>query len=276
MIRAAGYICLWITFLPVLLTAQERVPSVAEMDAVINPPLLAGEKILYFDEEEINVGSMTEDSGPKVCHFNFRNISDDTVSILRVQTSCGCMKADFQPFAVAPGEKGNITIVFHPSGQSGTIYKPAFVYTGLSDRYPVAKIALRGEVVVTDPWRDYPYVMGSSLRMRRPEMRFSGISRTEIRTERLVCVNSGEKQLKLTAFSIPAWASFRTEPEEEIKAGEEADLVVVIDGRLLPPDIGNKFRFPIGIDGFDSLKNMLWVEVNLQNENIQDKQCMNQ
>lgn len=268
MMKFAGYIFLWMTLSPVLVFAQGRVISLAERDSVVNPALLCGEQVLHFDTPELNIGSLQEDAGPQTYRFRFTNIGKDTVLLNRIQTSCGCAEAAFDRTEMAPGENATITVVFRPSGQVGTIYKQAFVYTGLSEKYPTAKIAWVGEVKsAPGNWRDYPCSMGNALRLKRLKLQFTEINRSVIRTERLVCVNSGPVPLKLSALLLPAYAAFRTEPET-IYPGEEADIVIIIDGHLLPPEIKDTFRFPVLIEGINARPSdrTLWVEGALQNK----------
>lgn len=262
MMKLVGYIFLWMTLSPVPVLAQGRVISLAERDSIVNPPLLCGEEILHFDTPELNIGSLQEDAGPQTYCFRFANIGKDTVLLSRIQTSCGCAEAAFDRTEIAPGENATITVVFHPSRQVGTIYKQAFVYTGLSAKYPTAKIAWVGEVnSVPGNWRDYPCNMGNALRLKRLKLQFTEVNRTVILTERLVCVNSGPVPLKLSALLLPAYATFRTEPET-IKSGEEADIVIMIDGHSLPPEMKDTFRFPLLIEGINASPSdrTLWVE----------------
>ena len=270
--KFVGCMFLWIAFTPVLIFAQGRVISLSERDSIMNPALLEGEEVLHFDTLELNIGSLPEDAGPQTYRFRYRNVGGDTVWLDRIHTSCGCAEASFDRLAVAPGEDGVATVVFRPSGQVGTIYKQAFVYTRLSAKYPTAKIALVGEVKpVAGNWKDYPCSMGNALRLRRTKFRFTEMNRSAVRTERMVCVNGGSVPLKLSALLLPAYATFRTEPAT-ILPGEEADLVITVDGHLLPSKVEKQLRFPVLIEGIPAKPSdrTLWVEVILQSKNTAD------
>ena len=67
-------------------------------------------------------------------------------------------------------------------------------------------------------------------------------------SERVLCGNSGDQSLHLTALGLPAFAAFRTEPEV-ISPGSEADIVVTIDTSLIPAEKVGSFTFPIIIEG---------------------------
>lgn len=70
-------------------------------------------------------------------------------------------------------------------------------------------------------------------------------------SERILCGNSGDKPLRLSALIIPKFATFRTEPEV-IQPGSEADIVVTIDASLIPAGKEKTFTFPIIIEGVDA------------------------
>lgn len=260
-----GILILMILF-PAQLDAQGRVLSASEVDSIINPPLLKGNEVLHFDKKEMNVGQLSEDDTPVTFRFPFRNVSKEAVTIIRIYTSCGCTAADFDKSPVKPGEVREIKLTFNPHGQAGKVDKSAFVYTQLSRKQPTAKIALVGNVTPTkNPWVGYPCAMGNVLRLKRTTMQFRDMPRTAVRTERLVCVNSGKKELKLSALMIPRYATFRTEPAV-IPPGKEADIVITIDGNLLPPVTKGEINFPVIIDGIDTTpsERTVSVKVSLQ------------
>ena len=70
-------------------------------------------------------------------------------------------------------------------------------------------------------------------------------------SERILCGNSGDKPLRLSALIIPKFATFRTEPEV-IQPGSEADIVVTINTSEIPVERGKSFTFPIIIEGVDA------------------------
>ena len=77
---------------------------------------------------------------------------------------------------------------------------------------------------------------------------------------RIACANSGDKPLRLSASMLPAYASFRTEPEV-IAPGTEADIVVTIDMAKLPKR--GDLRFPMLIEGIKGRpsERMIYVKI---------------
>ena len=226
--------------------AQVKIVSRQELEAVQNPAMLEGDEVLRFVKSTINVGHLTEDDAPRTYRFEFTNVGKEAVRITRVVTSCGCTGAIFDKTPIIVRGKGIIELRYNPKDQAGTLNGRTFVYTNLSDKNPTSVIALTGEVLPTsDRWTDYPKVMGV-LRVKRKMMLFREVTTRTVQTERLVCVNSGNQPLRITAFSLPAYAVLHTEPEV-IQPGQEADIVVSIDGTKIGK--AGEVKFPVILMG---------------------------
>lgn len=253
----------FITLISVQFPAQGQVITRSEIDSIMNPGLLRGEEVLHFDSTEMNVGHLSEDDAPVTYCFRFRNVSKETVILTRLSTSCGCTDASFNKASVSPGDVGEIRLVFNPFEQAGILNKHVFVYTNLSKKKPVAKLSLIGKVLPTaNQWVDYPHAFGSALRLRSTHVQFREMTYTTIRSERLVCVNSGETPLKLSALMIPRYAKLHTEPSV-IAPGQEADIVITIDGKLMPPTVKTEFSFPVVAEGINTKPSERTIQVKV-------------
>lgn len=245
-VKLLTIITLMSIFLPVPIRAQVRIISRQELEAVQNPTLLKGAEVLRFVHPFVQVGRLTEDDAPRTYRFEFTNVSNQPVRITRVATSCGCTAAIFDKAPVAVKGKGVIELRYHPKDQAGTLNGRTFVYTDLSDKNPTAVIALKGEVLPTsDRWREYPKAMGA-LRVKRKTMLFREVTTHSVQTERLVCANSSNRPLRITALSLPAYAALHTEPAV-IQPGQEADIVVSVDGAKIGK--AGEVKFPVILQG---------------------------
>lgn len=88
--------------------------------------------------------------GAKVEHdFEFKNVGDLPLQIIKVDASCGCTVPDWQPKTpILPGKSGMIKVVFNTAGNPGTAYKEVTIKSnavvpGNKARYT---IVLKGEV----------------------------------------------------------------------------------------------------------------------------------
>lgn len=220
-------------------------------DSLINPPLMKqAEEILRFDKTVLDIGTLTEDDAPRTYRFTCTNVSDSTINLTHVRTTCGCAVAEVRTGNILPGEKREVALTYRPKNHPGTIDADAFVYLSSSDRTPVARLTLTGNVLPgADEWSRYPYAMGR-LRLKQNRMEFREVTHGKRPSERILCGNSGDKPLRLSASGIPKFAAFRTEPEV-ITPGSEADIVVTVDSSLIPADQGKVVTFTITIEGVE-------------------------
>jgi hypothetical protein len=248
--------------IPVQMIAQERGGSRQEkLDSILNPSIWKAGKVLCFDMTSVHIGTLSEDDAPVTYHFRYRNVSKQTVYVTKINTSCGCTAAKFSTVPIKPGEKGVIELTFNPFEQVGDFIKDAFIYSNLSDSAPIAKLVLTGKVLPTsNPWKGYPYIIGNTLGLKTKVLQLPDVAREGVRVERLVCVNTGDRALKLSALMLPEYVKFRTDPSV-IPPHTEADLVLSIDGRLLPPK--QQIDFRLVLDGISCRPSERIIQVSL-------------
>lgn len=207
--------------------------SRAQIDSIVNPTLHANAtKVLLVESSSIDLGKMSETDSPVSRTFRLRNVSNMPQRIIRVHTSCGCTVATYDEDFIAPDGEARVTLTYNPKNRPGTIDVDAFVYLEGSDRQPMARLSLHGEVIDSDAWRHLPQSMGT-LRMKRKEVHFAELPSKGKTTMRILCANSGVRPLKITSRILPSYVTLHTDPAV-IAVGEEADLVITIDVEKLP------------------------------------------
>ena len=218
-----------------------------QIDSIVRPKVNPqGAEQLRCDHDTHDLGTLSEDDKPVSHTFTLRNVSDKSVSIQRVRTTCGCTSAAFDSTAIAPGATTKVTLTYDPEGRPGTIDVNAYVYLADGSKQPTARLSLYGEVLDSDVWSHLPQTMGT-LRVKRKELTVRDLPTQGRPSVRIACANSGDKPLRLSASMLPAYATFRTEPEV-IAPGTEADIVVTIDMAKLPKRADTQ-RFPMLIEG---------------------------
>lgn len=233
-----------------LAVQAQKVPfrSRAQIDSLLNPPLMKNaESVLRFDSVVRHIGTLTEDDAPVTREFTCTNVSGKPVELALVRTTCGCMTADYRRGTIGAGESCKILLTYHPKNHPGTADSNAFVYLAGSEKTPVARLTLLGNVLSgADEWARFPFFMGK-LRLKRKsvEIKFGPGGKA---VERILCGNSGGETLRLSAQLIPNYAAFRTEPET-ISPGGQADIVITVDKALLPQGKKDGFTFPIVVGG---------------------------
>lgn len=80
-----------------------------------------------FAKEEHDFGTMKK--GEVVQHvYEVTNTGDKPLYINSVQPACGCTAPDYTKDAIAPGEKGQVTLSFDSKNFSGAVTKTAQVF----------------------------------------------------------------------------------------------------------------------------------------------------
>ncbi len=80
--------------------------------------------VLHIDAPSWNFGDVPRKGGDVSHDFVFRNDGGAPLVVLRVVTSCSCVKASFPKRPVAPGESGTIRITYEPhKSEPGTFSK---------------------------------------------------------------------------------------------------------------------------------------------------------
>ena len=104
------------------------------------------------------------------------------------------------------------------------------------------------DVIDNDEWNHLPCAMGK-LKLKRKEVLFEPVKAGSMPQQRIPCANVGTKPLQLSSELLPAFASFATEPQE-IAPGEEGDIVITINGDMLPPNAPRSFSVVVeGVEG---------------------------
>lgn len=218
--------------------AQIRLIPQAKVDSARN--VVATDVGLRFDVgQTVDFGEIAEDGGAWKTSIKWQNHSDKPLIITRVTTSCGCLRVEYDRATVAVGGQGELHLTYYPQGHAGEVAQRIFIYTDRSAREPSAVLNLRGRVRATvDPSGTYPYARGALL-LRQTWVRFADEG---VQTERVACVNSGAKELKITADTLLSSPEIevRTEPAV-LAAGAEGDLVITYTPRTTN---GQRGTFP--------------------------------
>ncbi len=194
----------------------------ALIDSLSNPMVVEGAEVMCFENERIDAGEMSEDSAPSEYEFMWTNKGQAPISVTWVQTTCGCAAPSYDRVLVQPGDSSSIKITYHPKGRPGGFTRKIMVYTNLSDKLPTAVLELSGKVIPSVmPTGDYPVAFGNLL-LKRSLVEFSADTR---QTERIECLNAGDKVLEISAETKTLPAGLLVEPLT-IAPGEIADLVL--------------------------------------------------
>ncbi len=151
--------------------AQIRTVPKELLDSIANPAVAENSSLMEFDTRRIVAAGIGEDELP-VYSYDFVNRGDKPIVVNRITTSCGCAVAECASRVTGPGERGTISVTYHPKGHPGRFERRIFVYTNLSSERPTAVLSL--DVTVRageDRSRWFPHQMGR-IRMKVKEFAF--------------------------------------------------------------------------------------------------------
>jgi len=93
---------------------------------------------MQFYETKYNFGTVP--AGKTVTHaFKFKNTGQNPLMIAKTDVTCGCTVTDFTRETIAPGNEGELTVVYNSEGQSGLQQKNIIVHSNaLPDAVSIA------------------------------------------------------------------------------------------------------------------------------------------
>lgn len=200
---------------------------------------------MRFETRRIETGGMNEDDAPRSYTYRWENAGKEPLAITRILTTCGCARATYDKRPVGPGGRGEIGVTYHPKGHPGRFERKIFVYTQLSEKHPTAILELRGHVTGSVlPTHDYAHEMGPLL-LKQNTIRIGG---AEKQTERIECLNAGQRALHLKADRelLPEYLTFECDPAT-LEPGKTGDLVIRFDPEKAPQTLPQ--QIPLLLDG---------------------------
>lgn len=106
---------------------------------------LAQKPVITFAVKDYDFGKIKEADGNATHIFEFTNKGNAPLVVNRVQASCGCTTPTWSKEPVAPGKKGNITVVYAAPGRPGVFNKTITVFS--NDTVSNAILTIKGEVI---------------------------------------------------------------------------------------------------------------------------------
>ncbi len=81
---------------------------------LVSQPKVWGGAHIAFDEELHDFGNVNRNGGDLRWTFEFTNDGEEPLVIMRLTTTCTCLKYDYPRRPISPGETGQINIVYEP------------------------------------------------------------------------------------------------------------------------------------------------------------------
>jgi hypothetical protein len=188
------------------------------------------QSVLVFEDTEIDLGYIPEDTGNVLVDFKWTNASSSVALISDIDTHGGCSIVSYSKDSLKPGEKGKITVKVNPKNRPGPFVRKitlrswpdSLVYELYIKSYvePSAKVwnensneTAYGTVVVSS---DY--------------IRVGNVSEHAKIEKSIKLKNTGKETVRFvpSKFKKPAYVSIKGLPEK-LASGEQATVMFTID-----------------------------------------------
>jgi hypothetical protein len=167
---------------------------------------------------------------PHTVVFGFTNKGDKPLHIKKVHPSCGCAKASYTRGNIAPGERGEITVVYD-AGILGTFSKYVEVYTN-AGKDPEF-LVFQGRVVreLSDYAIGFPIDLGN-VRMNTNYIEFDNVVKGQVLATELKVVNTERTAYSPELMHLPPYLRAEYDPKD-IPGGKTGVVRLILDSDKL-------------------------------------------
>ncbi len=122
---------------------------------------MAQQPVITFEKVEHDFGKINEADGRVTTVFTFKNEGMEALVLSNVRASCGCTTPKWTREPIEPGQTGEITVTYNPSGRPGRFTKTITVTSNATEG--TKKLTIKGEVIpkTATPVDMYPVKMGN-------------------------------------------------------------------------------------------------------------------
>ena len=189
------------------------------------------EKAPEFSPEDItyNFGMIGENDGYAEHVFKFKNTGSAPLTVLNVQTTCGCTRPEWTQGPVEPGKEGYIIITFNPKGRIGPLNKTITVQTNENNGYKRHKLTILGEVV--EKPRDPDVALKDTLGgmgIENKNLIYKTFNATMVNSLYTSIKNYNNETVYFSWENIPGYMTIQA--PDSLKAGWPGEIVFTIDG----------------------------------------------
>lgn len=192
---------------------------------------LAGQtpRILRFEPSVMEIDTVRYDAGPVKVRFTCTNICDKPVSIVAVNSQCGCAKPSFSRAAISPGAKGYVDVVLEPSALFAEQNRHLTVIATNGDYRKFNTITIHGYVArdVSEEEVRYPYELVPGFRSEVDVLGMRLNARGEVSEKEFTVYNSTSGEISLKWASD--WKNVRAEMPSSLAPHSAARVRVWLD-----------------------------------------------
>ncbi len=192
--------------------------------------VVANGQSITFEENEIDLGYMPEDTGNVVVDFKWSNRSDSAAVIKSIDTHGGCTIVSYPKDTLMPGSKGKITIRVNPKNRPGPFVRKITLITNpdslVQDLY--IKSYVEPSVKVWD--QNTNETTYGSVVLSSDYIRVGHVLENTKLEKSIKLKNTGKETIRFihAKFKKPSYVTVKGLPDKLI-SGQEATVTFTID-----------------------------------------------
>lgn len=201
---------------------------------------------LLFETYEWDFGQINEVDGIVTHVFRFMNVSDETVQLDIISTSCGCTTTEYSTDPVTPGEYGEVTVHLSPARTEGKIFREVEIFT--KGRKSYDHLSLFADVTPMPMGINelYPHELAGTIRTNNKRCNFGYVPQGTTATKAVAIANNGDKPVRLSVVTTGDRNGMTVSCPETIEPKQSANFYVT-------------YTIPKGNDFYGMARDSIWI-----------------
>jgi hypothetical protein len=196
---------------------------------VFSVTLVSAQPRLSIEKDSIGCGEVRF-CAPVTVQFELRNRMLRSITIERIETSCGCTTVDYPHSSISLGQRFTVTAIYD-AAMLGHFYKEFAVFFKGYDK-PVY-LRMTGNVLseVEDLSTVYPYKIGD-MRIDKNDVLFDNVNRGDKPVVEIQMMNKSLKAYEPVIMHLPAYLRVKAVPSV-IPRGKSGKILLILDSEKL-------------------------------------------
>ena len=186
---------------------------------------MAQKPVIKFDKTTHDFGTMLEADGRVTTVFEFTNEGATPLVVSKVRASCGCTTPSWTKTPIEPGQKGNITVTYNPTGRQGGPWQKSITVTSNAETETM-RLTIKGNTIskTAQPANTYAYKIGD-VGLKANTFQFNNIKKGATIIKSIEVANTGKEKVTLELVATDKYIEVLAMPEV-VEPGKTAQLSV--------------------------------------------------
>ena len=197
--------------------------------ALVAVAMMAQQPVITFEKTEHDFGKINEADGRVTTIFTFKNEGMEPLVLSNVRASCGCTTPKWPKEPIEPGQTGNITVTYNPSGRPGRFQKTITITSNATEA--TKRLIIKGEVIPkpANPAQNYSVKM-DGLSLKSKAVQFGTIRKGESAKREIEYANFTKENIRVELATSDADICLLSQVTlVELKPNETGKLSFVFD-----------------------------------------------